>query len=276
MFALAPAVRYHASRRDINPGRDPMLNRTFIHIPRIGHVTERRLWQAGVRTWDEALSLSRPPRGFSGERWGLICDLLQSSLFSLATDDHRHFARCLRARDQWRAFPDFRRRVAYLDIETDGLNHWNAVTVVGVYDGVRTRTYVAGDNLDAFAEDIRDFALLVTFNGATFDIPFLRRRFGDIFDHLHVDLRFALGQLGCHGGLKTVERQLGIERPGAIADISGEDAVRLWREYRRGSMEALALLIEYNRADVENLELLMEIAYARLWARAQGAPESVP
>ena len=248
-----------------------MLTRTFIHIPRIGQVTEQRLWQAGVGTWREALALPRAPRGFSGERWELMCDLLQSSLFSLDAGDHRHFARCLRARDQWRAFPEFRRRAAYLDIETDGLNHWNAVTVVGVYDGARMRTYVAGDNLDCFAEDIRDFALLVTFNGATFDLPFLRRRFGDIFDHLHIDLRFALGQLGYHGGLKAVERRLGIERPGAIADMSGEGAVRLWQEYRRGSMEALAMLSEYNRADVENLEVLMELAYARLWARAQAA-----
>ncbi len=247
-----------------------MLTHTFVHVPKVGYVTEQRLWGAGAETWMDALALPGPPGGFSAGRWELLCDTLQSSLLSLQSGDHRYFCGCLHPRDHWRAYPEFRSRVAYLDIETDGLDSHNQVTVVGVYDGRRTRSYVAGENLDQFAEDIGRFAVLVTFNGATFDLPFLRRRFGNIFDQLHVDLRFGLARLGLHGGLKVIERRLGLQRGEDIADISGEDAVRLWHEYRRGSGEALQLLLQYNRADVENLEPLMEIAYRRLWEHAGG------
>ena len=141
----------------------------------------------------------------------------------------------------------------------------------GIFDGARTHTYVAEDNLDQLPEDLKRYSLLVTFNGASFDLPFLCRRFGNIFDHLHVDLRFALMRLGYQGGLKKIERELGVGRADDIADISGEQAVWLWREYQRGSQEALDLLVEYNRADVVNLEFLMQFAYERLWQRRQSS-----
>ncbi|MCE5218902.1 ribonuclease H-like domain-containing protein [bacterium] len=252
-----------------------MLTHTFLHVPGIGYTTEQRLWQRGVHSWTDALALPGPPRSFSASRWELMQDIVEGSLRSLAAGDHRYFAQLLHARDQWRAFPEFRQRVGYLDIETDGMDFYHSVTVVGLYDGVRTHTYVAGDNLDQLAEDLHGYSLLVTFNGATFDLPFLRRRFGDIFDQLHIDLRYALARLGHHGGLKAIERRLGIARKDEIAGLMGEDAVRLWHEYQRGSSEALELLVEYNRADVENLETLMELAYGALWRHAtEGSPAS--
>lgn len=247
-----------------------MLRHSFVHVPGVGPVTERRLWQAGVHSWPHALALSHPAGGFSASRWRFVTDVLQESLRNLNAGEYRYFAGLLHARDHWRAFPEFRHRVAYLDIETDGMSAYSHLTVVGLYDGRRTHTYVAGDNLDRLPEDLSQYALLVTYNGASFDLPFLRRRFGDIFDHLHVDLRFCLGRLGYHGGLKQIERSLGVARDEAVQYLDGEDAVRLWQEYCRGSQEALDLLVAYNRADVENLEALMEFSYHRLWQQLQG------
>jgi len=33
-----------------------MLQQTFIHVPGIGLVRERRLWEAGIRTWNDYLA----------------------------------------------------------------------------------------------------------------------------------------------------------------------------------------------------------------------------
>ena len=253
-----------------------MLERTFIHIPKIGYITEQRLWQAGIGDWSQVCSSSKAPRGFSARRWVEVQRHCEQSRQHLAVGEHRHFARGLPPRDHWRAWPDFGRSCAYLDIETTGLGRSAQVTVVGLYDGLRVQTYIAGQNLHQLAEDLERCALLVTFNGATFDLPFLRRRFGELpCDQLHVDLRYVLGRLGYSGGLKNIECRLGIARDDDIVGLDGFDAVRLWQEYQAGCEESLDLLVKYNTADIENLETLMELAYRQMWTKtADGEPES--
>jgi uncharacterized protein YprB with RNaseH-like and TPR domain len=104
--------------------------------------------------------------------------------------------------------------------------------------------------------------MLVTFFGTGFDLPMLSRRFPDLaFDQLHVDLCHALRRLGYRGGLKKVEVDLGLVRAPETRGLSGWDAVRLWREHRAGSREALELLLAYNREDVLNMRELLAIAY---------------
>lgn len=251
-----------------------MLEKTFVHIPGIGYTTERRLWQRGIECWQHALEILTPPGSFSDERWDLVRDHARCSLARLAAGDHAYFASLLAARDHWRAFESFRHRVAYVDIETNGGYAPGAITVVGVYDGGDTKSFIKGENLAEFEEEIAKYSLLVTFNGASFDLPFLKRAFPRVaWDHLHVDLRYVLSNLGYKGGLKSIELDLGIERPYELHGIGGEDAIYLWQEYRRGSQEALELLVKYNAADVENLETLLLLAYPRMVARAQGGEQ---
>jgi uncharacterized protein YprB with RNaseH-like and TPR domain len=69
-------------------------------------------------------------------------------------------------------------------------------------------------------------------------------------------------QLGLTGGLKRIEREIGMERD--RPDISGEDAVRLWREHQRGRDGALETLISYNREDAINLQTLTDTVADRL------------
>ncbi len=242
-----------------------MIARTFIHLPRIGYATERRLWRSGIRTWEDFLEQAGPIRGVSAERWSELRNDVRASLAALGALDHRYFSDRLPHREHWRTLDRFRRKTAYLDIETTGLGGWADVTVVGLYNGIRTRTYIHGDNLDELAEDLREFALLVTYNGATFDLPFLQRRFPRVeWDHLHVDLRYPLKRLGFTGGLKSIERAAGLWRSPDIAHLDGFDAVRLWNEYQAGSDEALELLVRYNTADITNLEALANRVYAQL------------
>lgn len=244
-----------------------MLKHTFLHIPGVGEATERALWEQGIVTWVDALDVGACPVGFSNARWGRSCRLIEESVRSLERRDHRHFASALSSSEHWRAWPDFRRATAYVDIETTGCSHSSRVTVVGLYDGVRTQTFVAGDNLDELPSVLEQYAMLVTFNGASFDLPFLRRRFPNLpTDHLHLDLMHALRRIGLTGGLKRIERTVGIERDHDLKGLDGWDAVRLWREYQAGKEESLDTLIRYNAADIENLEILAEKAYAEIRA----------
>ena len=81
---------------------------------------------------------------------------------------------------------------------------------------------------------------------------------------MHIDLRWVSRRLGFSGGLKEVEKALGICRSSSIADVSGYEATVLWAQYLRGDKAALGKLIEYNTADVVHLKAMMEICYDRL------------
>lgn len=248
-----------------------MLTRTFIHIPGIGYRMEQRLWRQGILSWQKALQQNLPPAAFSAERWKHVQDFCYASILSLKAKEHRFFARYLPAREHWRAYDSFRSHIGYLDIETDGGYGASSLTVIGLYDGWRIKQFIRGENLGDFAEEIEPYALLVTFNGATFDLPLLKRAFPRVsWEHLHIDLRYLTRQIGYGGGLKQIEKALGIKRPVEIASYTGEDAVRLWREYRRGSGEALAQLLCYNEADVVNLAKIMELIFPQLQARLEG------
>lgn len=242
-----------------------MLRETFVHIPGVGYRTEERLWRSGIHTWDDFSSVRRPPR-IGGRLARRMQDELDRSEDALRQGRHRYFARTLPPRERWRSWREFRRSVAYLDIETTGLSIGrNAVTVVGVYDGRRKRSFVQGDNLEDLPAALAHAKLLVTFNGSRFDVPFLRKAFPRMaLDQIHVDVLHPLARLGFVGGLKSIEAEMGIARSDETAALRGFDAIRLWHAYEAGDDEALDLLLEYNMEDVVNLAPLAEFAYEAL------------
>ncbi len=137
--------------------------------------------------------------------------------------------------------------------------------MVGIYDGNQVKTFIREINLDEIENELSKYSLLVTYNGACFDLPFLRYHFHNaVLDQLHIDLRYPLKRLGYSGGLKQIEHSLNIQRTQETRNLDGFDAVRLWYEYQSGSKESLELLIEYNSEDIINLKKLMEFAYSRL------------
>lgn len=231
-----------------------MLRHTYLHVPGVGEKRERDLWRRGFTDW-ERFRVDHP----SGAWRELILEHLDASLA----------ARRLPKREAWRLASEFPRRTLYLDIETTGLSfEGDSVTCVGVSDGTTTRAFVRGRDLAAFPESLEGVELLVTYNGASFDLPILRSAFPRVdFDRfLHIDLRFPLRRLGVTGGLKGAEKQLGIGRSEAIEGVDGFMAVLLWRAHRAGSATALDTLLRYCLEDVVNLKPLLALTYNRLTA----------
>ena len=245
-----------------------MLKNTFIHIPGIGNITEQRFWESGIRHWDQFNGNSSIR--ISSGKISAITACLDESRRYLASGNPNFFAELLPANQHWRFFPEFRDAVAYLDIETTGLESWdNTITTIAVYDGHSIRHYVNGRNLDDFVGDIQKYGVLVTYNGKTFDVPFIQDYFGITLHQAHIDLRYILSSLGYKGGLKSCERQLGMDR-GGLADIDGYFAVMLWDEYqKKGDEKTIETLLAYNIQDVLNLEYLMVTAYNR---KIRGTP----
>jgi uncharacterized protein len=237
-----------------------MLENTFCHIPGIGPKVERDLWDAGLRSWADLAGAAEPP--ISARRADLLRAGLAESAERLAAGDARYFGRTLPARQNWRMFPSFRHTTAYVDIETTGLGSpGDYITTIVLYDGRTIRHYVHGQNLGDFVRDVADYDLLVTYNGKSFDAPFLRHYLAAPMDQAHIDLRHVLGSLGLRGGLKGCERQLGLDRHD-LADVDGYFAVLLWWDYHRnGNARALETLLAYNTLDVVNLATLMHLAY---------------
>jgi uncharacterized protein YprB with RNaseH-like and TPR domain len=237
-----------------------MLRSTFCHVDGIGSVTERRIWESGCHTWEAALDGRSLP--VSASRRDRLLREVEASGAELAAGNARYFGRALPASEHWRLFREFGGSAAYIDIETTGLGGpGDHVTTIAMYDGRLIRHYVYRENLADFARDIAHYPLIVTFNGRSFDVPFLRHFLGVHLDQAHIDLRFVLAGLGYRGGLKNCERQFGLDRKD-LADVDGYFAVLLWRDYERnGDTRALETLLAYNILDVVNLAALMPRAY---------------
>jgi uncharacterized protein YprB with RNaseH-like and TPR domain len=241
-----------------------LLEQSFIHLSGIGSTTEKSLWKQGCRDWDCFLS---PEAKFSvGSASRQIArDEVLRSRESLQAGHHQYFANRLRQKDVWRAYADFKDSCVFLDIETEGTADAESVTAIGMYDGREFVCLLKGEDLESFRDRITHYSMIVTFYGTGFDLPVLNKRFpGLLLDQIHIDLCPALRQLGYRGGLKAIEREVGLERSEATAGLSGFDAVRLWRAHLRGSQDALDVFVQYNREDTVNLLPLADLVYAKL------------
>ena len=233
---------------------------SFIGVDGVGEQTERSIWEQGVTHWDEF-----EPGVVGGKRGDRIQQFISEGREYLDAADVAYFDRQFPSSEQWRLYETFDDRSCFFDIETTGLDeHRNQVTTVSLHQAGDTQTLVAGDDLTA--ENLRaafgDADLLVTFNGKRFDVPFLEANFDVDLQRPHLDLMYTAKKIGLSGGLKQVEKDIGIERD--RPDISGRDAVRLWREHEAGRDGALETLISYNREDTVNLQTLANEVTARL------------
>ena len=154
---------------------------------------------------------------------------------------------------------------AYLDIETTGLTPSGCeITVIGIYlwnnDDSRFIQLVGKDITErSVLEALQGVSILYTYNGSRFDLPFIHNHLGvnvaKVFTH--IDLMYHCWRKNLYGGLKSVERQLGIGRN--LVGVDGYEAVKLWWRYVDSlDLDALNILLEYNKEDVINLKSLKE------------------
>jgi len=236
-----------------------LIENTFSHIPGIGAKTERKLWTAGITSWDDFLSAG--PGLFSSRRQEDIRAHLERSRINLAKSNPGFFTESLPSSEHWRLFRTFRHKAAYLDIETYSVNQYNPITTIALYDGQSIFYYIQGRNLEDFADDINNYQMVITYNGKAFDVPIIEKQLRIKMNQAHIDLRYVLASLGYMGGLKGCERQLGLDR-GDLDGVDGYYAVLLWHDYQNNyNDKALDTLLAYNIEDVLNLEPLMVMAY---------------
>ena len=236
-----------------------MITASFRHISGIGPLRERQLWFSGVRSWAEV-----PPEGsiLSPRLDGKLREGVAASVRKLAERDLQFFARALPQTEHWRLLPQVLSGAAYLDIEAAG----ERITVIGALDD----RGLASLQPEEFLERARGWTALVTFNGAAFDLPILRRVFPSWQPPaVHVDLKHVYQRLREKGGLKQLEPRAGFFRPPHLATLSGADAVALWHLQAAGDPSARRRLVEYNLYDVFHLKPLAELGYNRLLTRTR-------
>lgn len=236
-----------------------MLINTFIHIPGIGPTTEQKIWQSNVLTWKDENRFSC--LSLSASRLEDLKVFARESRLHLENSNPNFFEALLPSNQHFRLFPEFRHTCAYLDIETTGLSTSSQITTIALYNGKEIKYFVQGKNLVDFPKEIKKYKVLVTYNGRSFDIPFIEDSFKMKLPHSQIDLRYILKHLGFKGGLKKCEKALGIDRE-ELDGVDGYFAVLLWKDYfRNRNQKALETLLAYNIEDVINLETLMIKAY---------------
>ena len=169
----------------------------------------------------------------------------------------------------------------FVDIETLGLKDLPLI-LIGVAEtiekGLIINQYLIRNLkeenavLDAFISHLNDDSVFVTFNGRSFDLPFIRSRmrFHGIkekfkkphLDLLHFSRRQWKGQLpNCR--LQTLERHLfGVERHG---DVPSSMVPEFYLSYlKTGNIGPLVPIIEHNREDMITLARIMSCLHQNL------------
>lgn len=238
-----------------------MITNSFIFLEKVGTNLERNIWQQGVYDWDSFLKKDKI-KGLSTKRKNYYNRQLLKARSALYNFQSKYFHNILPQSETWRLYDFFKDECIFLDIETSGVSPYDDITVIGLFDGLNTKSMIKGINLDYnyLRNELNKYKLIVTFNGATFDIPFIKKRYPDLLpDVPNFDLRVACQRIGLTGGLKEIEKKLSIKRNKIIDEMYGGDPLLLWKMYRAsGDDYYLKLLVEYNEEDVFNLKKIAD------------------
>lgn len=240
-------------------GQRTVLRASFSCFQGLSPAAELKLWQAGCLDWKAFGVL--PIKTFSPKKQERVAREIQVAEKALAAGMPDFFLNQFSCTLKPRVLRDFYEQTVFLDIETTGLAKQDQITTIAVLVNGKMSVFAAGADLEQVLPSLAHAKLLVTYNGARFDVPFIRRYFGIDLATPHLDLMPVLAASGYNGGQKSCENLCDLKRRFSQG-VDGKAAVRLWSQYRKdGNRDALRKLILYNAEDVVMLEKLAVIAY---------------
>ena len=238
-----------------------MIQNSFIFLDKINKKAEENLFKQGINTWTDFLN-AKKIKGISKARKIFYDRKILEARKALYNFDSFYFTDKLPHSEAYLLYPFFKDQTVFLDIETSGVRKHDDITMIGLFDGINTKIMIRGINLDInfLKKELKNYKLIVTFNGSSFDLPFLKKRYPDLIPNIpHVDLKTVCQRSDLKGGLKQIEKKFNIKRNKIIEEMYNGDPFTLWRMYRAtGDDYYLNLLVEYNEEDVINLKIIAD------------------
>lgn len=251
------------------------INSNLKLLPGIGLKTEENLKNKGYMTIEELTCHDRYSdvaskfiRNMDELSFSELLDVLDNNKYSKKCRDN--IIKCISLTDS----ENFR----FMDIETKGLSNV-PIILIGVGEiknnKIISSQYFLQDYdeeasiIDAYLSHLDEDSIHVTFNGKTFDVPFIKNRcrynrINANLDLAHLDLMYFAKRLwakdlpNCR--LQIIERELfGIEREG---DVPGQYIPGYWDTYKeKNNIGPVVPIIEHNAHDVISLASFLDKMY---------------
>ena len=251
------------------------INNNLKLLPKIGIKTEQNLKNKGYSTI-ESLKKHDKYCDIASSFLDKIDDLSFAEIIEIL-DNNRYSKKC---RDNILKSISLteRENFKFMDIETLGLSNV-PIILIGIAELKGNKIistqyflreiYEEGAVIEAYLSHLDEDSVHVTFNGKSFDVPFIKNRclYNRIdanMDFPHLDLMYFAKNLwkdqlpNCQ--LQTIERELfGIEREG---DVPGQYIPDYYNSYlNEKNIGPIVPIIEHNRQDIVSLASFLEKMY---------------
>lgn len=232
-----------------------MITSNFKIIKGIKEKTEKKIKEQGINNWDEFLKRTEI-KGISKKQLTKYKHEIRIIKKAVENKDHEKLAELIPKKHHWQLYKKFMEEAIYLDLEKDR----KGITIISISDGENTKTLLRGKNLckETIKEAFKRGKILISYNGSSYDLPTIKKEYGIEWKGPHIDLKPLAEKLGMKGGLKSIEKKLGITRKyETITTIRKGEPALLYRMWKGSKDDYYGeLLLEYNQADTENLEII--------------------